>query len=260
MTPTDLSTPTLALDEASITGYRRDGYIHIPGVLTPDEVVRYRDALKRVYDREKGLGEKDPEYSRIFKQVIQLWQVDPVLRDLTLHPGLAGLATQLAGIPLRLWHDHMLVKRPHNGAPTEFHQDSPLWPHANSRHSLSAWIALIDVPVERGCMTFLPRQQHRTDIRPANLKDKTDMFVAAPDLNFAPRVTVPLRAGDVTFHSGYTPHTANANDTDEFRWAFVVAFMDRQTTYNGAPHPITDAKTPPLGSVFTDEDFPPVPV
>lgn len=259
MSTTDVMTPTVTLDDDAIAGYRRDGFIRIPGVLTPDEVTRYREAVARVYEREEGLGSSDPGYARIFKQVIQLWKVDPVLRELTLHPGLAGLATQLAGVPLRLWHDHMLVKKPHNGAPTEYHQDSPLWPHAGSRHSLSAWVALIDVPVERGCMTFMPGQQERTDIRRVDLKDKTDMFAAAEDLAFAPRVTVPLRAGDVTFHNGYTPHTANANDTDEFRWAFVIAYMDRETTYNGASHPITNEMDIEIGDGFSDEGFPPVP-
>ena len=54
--------------------------------------------------------------------------------ELTLNP-LAQQATELAGIPLRLWHDQLLIKKPHNGAPTEFHQDAPYWPHANVRHS-----------------------------------------------------------------------------------------------------------------------------
>ena len=49
-----------------------------------------------------------------------------MLRELTLHHVLAGLADPLAGVPLRLWHDHLLMKLPHNRAATEFHQDRPL--------------------------------------------------------------------------------------------------------------------------------------
>ncbi len=256
------TTPTpsaYALDDETVANYRRDGFVRVPGVLDADEVARYRDAVAAVCEREEGNASGDAAYQRIFKQVIQLWQFDPVLRDLTLHPRVAEIATRLAGIPLRLWHDHMLVKKPHNGAPTEFHQDAPYWPLADCRHSLSVWVALVDVPVERGCMSFLPGQQDRREIRPIDLKDKTDLFTAAPDLVFAPRVTVPLRAGDVTFHNGYTPHTANANDTDEFRYAFVTIYMDRDATYSGKSHPVTDPMGLPVGSRFPDEAFPPLP-
>jgi phytanoyl-CoA hydroxylase len=207
--------PAPRLPDQTITRYRADGFVHIPGVLRPDEVERFRNAARSVFAREQGL---DPQ-NRMFKQVVNIWRRDDVLRELTLHRRLAVLAGQLAGIPLRIWHDQLLIKPPRNGTPTEFHQDAPYWPHAGSRHSLSAWIALVDVPVERGCMTFIPGQQERTDLRATDIADARDLFVAAPDLTYRPRVTIPLRAGDVTFHTGYTPHTANANDTDEFRFA-----------------------------------------
>jgi ectoine hydroxylase-related dioxygenase (phytanoyl-CoA dioxygenase family) len=243
------------LSGEQVARYRADGYIHIPSVLTGDEVERYRSAAAEVYQRESGL---DPD-NAMFKQVVNIWQRDDTLRSLTLHPGLAELATQLAGIPLRIWHDQLLIKPPHNGAPTEFHQDAPYWPHQESRHCLSAWVALVDVPVERGCMTFIPGQQDRRDIRPIDIADARDLFEAAPDLAYLPRVTVPLRAGDVTFHNGYTPHTANANDTDDFRFAHVNIYVDRDLQYNGNHHVCTDSLDLTVGNPLPDASFPPVP-
>src|SRR5881227_1662920 len=110
-----------ALPEQTISRYRADGFVHIPGVLRPAEVERYRDAARSVFDRENGLHPED----RMFKQVVNIWQRDEVLRELTLHSRLAELATGLAGVPLRIWHDQLLMQPPHNGAPTEFHQDGP---------------------------------------------------------------------------------------------------------------------------------------
>jgi len=106
----------------------------------------------------------------------------------------------------------VLIKVPHNGAATEYHQDGPYWPHAGARHQLSAWIAIVDVPVERGCMSFIPGTHRRTDIRAVDLHDRTDFFEAAPEVTFLPRVTVPVRAGDCTFHHAYLAHTANPYD------------------------------------------------
>ncbi|MFC7622837.1 phytanoyl-CoA dioxygenase family protein [Microlunatus sp. GCM10028923] len=242
------------LDTETIADYRRDGFVRIKGVLTPEEVERFRDAAQQQYETGTALNRDD----QIFKQVVNVWTTDETLRDLTLHPKLARLATELAGLPVRIWHDHLLIKKPHNQAPTEFHQDAPYWPHANCRHSLSAWVALVDVPVERGCMTFIPEQHERRDIRPIDLTDAHDLFEAAPDLTWHRRVTIPLQAGDVTFHNGYTPHTANSNDTDEFRYAHVNIYADRELTYDGKPHVCTDPLNLTVGQRLPDDHFPPV--
>ena len=238
-----------------VESYRLNGFVQLRSVLSEAEVERFAAAARDVYARGRALNPEDAT----FKQVVNVWREDPVLRELTFHPRLAAAATELAGVPLRLWHDQLLMKKPHNHAPTEYHQDAPYWPHARSRHSLSAWVALVDVPVERGCMTFLPGQQDRHDIRAVDLTDRTDLFGAAPDLVYSPRVTLPLRAGDVTFHNGYTPHTANANDTDEVRLAHVVIYVDREVTYDGSPHVCTDGLRLRPDQPLPDAEFPPLP-
>ncbi|HET9647024.1 MAG TPA: phytanoyl-CoA dioxygenase family protein [Microlunatus sp.] len=248
-------TDRLTLSDEQIEGYRRDGFIRLSGVLTPEEVERYRQAAADAYERLSSL---DPD-NEMFRQIVQVWRSDPVLRELTLHPGLATYASQLAGMPVRLWHDQLLIKKPHNHTPTEFHQDSPYWPHTGGRHQLSAWIALVDVPVERGCMTFIPGSHRRHDLRAIDLTDAHDLFDAAPDLAYEQRVTVPLRAGDCTFHNGYLAHTANANDTDEFRYAMVNIYVDAETRYNGAAHVCTDGRGLVVGERLPDADFPPLP-
>jgi ectoine hydroxylase-related dioxygenase (phytanoyl-CoA dioxygenase family) len=86
-------------------------------------------------------------------------------------------------------------------------------------------------------MTFIPGTHRRTDIRAVDLHDRTDFFEAAPEVTFLPRVTVPLRAGDCTFHHAYLAHTANPNDTNEFRCACVTIYVDAELTYDGRPHP-----------------------
>jgi phytanoyl-CoA hydroxylase len=247
--------PVRQLDEAEIESYHRDGFLHLRGVLDPAEVERFRAAAARAYDEVTSLDADN----QMFRQIVQVWKADPTLRELTLHPGLAAYATQLAGLPVRIWHDQLLIKKPHNHTPTEFHQDSPYWPHRDSRHQLSAWVALVDVPVERGCMTFIPGSHRRQDLRAIDLTDASDLFAAAPDLAYERRITVPLRAGDCTFHNGYLAHTANSNDTDEFRYAMVNIYVDAETRYSGARHVCTDGLGLTVGEVLPDAEFPRVP-
>src|SRR3954451_14709979 len=248
------SVETRTLTDEEVVSYRENGFLHLKGVLTPQEVKRYRAAAAHAYDAIASLDGDN----QMFRQIVQVWKSDSTLRQLTLHPGLASYAVQLAGMPVRLWHDQLLIKKPHNHTPTEFHQDSPYWPHPGGRHQLSAWVALVDVPVERGCMTFIPGSQHRTDLRAQDLTDAADLFRVAPDLVWSRRVTIPLRAGDCTFHNAYTGHGATPNLTDDPRIAHVVIYVDAEASYSGAPHVVTDPLGLEVGAVLPDEHFPPV--
>lgn len=232
--------PQELLAEHIVEGYRTRGFVHIPQIITAEEAAHFHQAAAAAAER---LREKNFSQTQVFTQLVNVWQEDAAMRELTLHPAIGAVAQQLAGIPLRIWHDHMLIKQPHNNTPTHFHQDQPYWPHATTRHTLSAWIALVDVPVERGCMTFIPGSHGRADLRPQDLHDEDDLLSLWPELVWRERVTVPLRAGDCTFHHGLCPHMATPNFTDLARFAHVVIFMDAETTYTGQPHVITD----PLG-------------
>ncbi len=242
------------LGEEAVEYYRRNGFVRVPRVLAPDEVREFHDAAIALSKRTESLHK-----GAIFTQLVNAWREDEVLRRLTLHPNLASIAERLAGVPLRLWHDQTLIKQPHNQRPTEFHQDQPYWPHADSPSSLSAWVALCDVPVERGCMTFIPGSFRRTELRAQNLADPRSLFEVCPDLEWDERVTLPLRAGDCTFHHSRTAHMANANVTDEPRVAHVVIYMDATTRYTGQPHVVTDPLDLKAGQVLEGEMFPRLP-
>lgn len=239
------------LTDQTIGEYRRNGFVHIPGIISREEVPRFREAALRLAQEREGRRE-----DAIFKQIVNVWREDEVMRELTLHPNVAAVAGKLAGTALRLWHDQILIKKPHNQAPTEFHQDQPYWPHANSKNPISAWIALCDVPVERGCMTFIPGSKERTDLPPQALNDAKSLFTICPDLQWEPRVTVPLKAGDCTFHHGRTAHMATPNYTDDPRVAHVVIFIDAGTTYVEKAHCVTDSLGLKEGDPLDGDLFP----
>lgn len=240
------------LPAEKIDFYRRNGFVHIRGVISREEAELFRKAALSVAEK---LQPRVPGRA-VFDQFVNVWRVDETMRKLTFHPNVAAIAQKLAGVPLRLWHDQILIKRPHNRAPTEFHQDQPYWPHANSFHPISAWIALCDVPVERGCMTFIPGSHRYTDLPAQDLTDPRSLFSLCPELEWEPRVTIPLRAGDCTFHHGRCVHRANANETDEDRVAHVIIFMDATTRYRKKPHVVTDPLCLEEGDPLEGELFP----
>lgn len=249
----------LTLAPATIAAYRRDGFVHLPGIITKAEAAHFRAAALAASQRLTSNTAGSPG-ARVFQQLVNVWRTDGVMRELTLHGRVAAAAEQLAAVPLRLWHDQILIKEPHNQLATEFHQDQSYWPHRDSRQPLSAWIALGDVPVECGCMTFIPGSQHQTELPSLDLMDGQSLFRACPELRWSPRVTIPLRAGDCTFHHGRCAHMATPNCTYEPRVAHVVIYMDATTRYqkrrDGQAHPVTDPLGLAEGDLLAGDCFP----
>jgi phytanoyl-CoA hydroxylase len=243
----------VTVTDEQIAAFRTDGFVRIPSVISPDEAAHF-------YEAALDYARRNPPRSNrpVFDQHVNVWTHDPAMRALTLHPSLAAAAKALNGTELRLWHDQILIKQPHNNAATEFHQDQPYWPHATSPKPISAWIALCDVPAEKGCMTFLPGSFRRTELPAQNLGDPRSFFDVAPDLIWSPRVTLPLKAGDCTFHHGRCAHMATPNLTDDPRVAHIVIFMEPCTTYNGKGHIVTDPLNLTVGEPIAGELFPEV--
>jgi ectoine hydroxylase-related dioxygenase (phytanoyl-CoA dioxygenase family) len=251
MTSTLPATTPETLSAEKIDAFCRNGFVHIPGVITPEEATEFYRAALAVSERKQSLTK-----SAVFTQLVNVWTEDEAMRRLTLHPNVGAVAETLAGVSLRLWHDQILIKQPHNQVATEFHQDQPYWPHANSTHPISAWIALCDVPVEKGCMTFLPGSHRRTNLPAQNLGDARSLFSLCPELIWNERITVPLRAGDCTFHHGRCAHMATPNQTDDPRVAHVIIFMDASTTYSGQGHVVTDPLHLAVGDALDGDLFP----
>jgi ectoine hydroxylase-related dioxygenase (phytanoyl-CoA dioxygenase family) len=233
------------ISDDQVAQYQRDGFTCVRGLLARDEALAFRETVLAVLNSHKPAG----GYSDRLTQLVNCWLIDDRMRAITFHAAVAAAAERLAAVRLRLWHDHILAKPPQNQAATEFHQDKPYWPHQlEPNHQISAWIALGDVPETAGCMSFLPGSyQDRHDLRAQDLTDPDDMLSLHADWRWRERVTVPLQAGDVTFHHGFTAHMARPNCEDTWRVAHVVIFMPVGTRYRPAPHVVTDPLLPETG-------------
>src|SRR5690349_14287661 len=109
MTRTHPATTPDTLSPETIDAYHRNGFVRIPGVITPEEAAEFYRAALAVSERKQSLTK-----SAVFTQLVNVWMEDEAMRRLTLHPNVGAVAERLAGIPLRLWHDQILIKQPHN--------------------------------------------------------------------------------------------------------------------------------------------------
>ena len=63
---------TRTLTDEQIAGYRDNGFLHLKGVLTAEEVERYRSAAARAYDEITSLDADN----QMFRQIVQVWKSD----------------------------------------------------------------------------------------------------------------------------------------------------------------------------------------
>ncbi|WP_444947898.1 phytanoyl-CoA dioxygenase family protein [Micromonospora ureilytica] len=226
------------LTDDMIAEYHAQGFLKVPQVLTPDEVTRFREASEQLIAREGAQVWGSSENELQVHYVDHAWLKDDTLRELVLHPVLTNLAKRLARSPLRVYGSDVLTKPPHRTLPTIIHDDEAGLPLSGLSNTLTAWVALVDVPVERGCLTYLPGSHLRPDanrqLHMATFADYRPLEELWPDFPWEPRVTVPLRSGDVSFHNYRTIHLAGTNDTDIARMGHGVVYMDDGAAYRPA--------------------------
>ncbi len=212
--------------QETVVQYQEHGFVKVEQVLTPPLLDHIRKiigatVLLRKESDQRRLAEKS-QYEQSFLQCGYLcWEFSAV-KDIVFSRRLAGIARDLMGVKsIRLWHDQALYKEP-GGRITDMHQDISYWP-MHTPNTTTIWMALDDVPVERGCLYFLPGT-HKI-----GLEEYVDIFKSPhmPErLRDMPKVDQPLKAGDATFHSGLTFHGARANQTDRMREAMTIIYFE----------------------------------
>jgi hypothetical protein len=229
LTTTELQ-DTYELDPADVEWFRRDGFVHLRGVLSRGTLDRY---AAEITDKVIELNtmhlplEQRSTYHKAFLQVINLWRESEVVRELVFARRLAAIATELLGTAgVRLYHDQALYKEPSGGI-TPWHVDQYYWPLSTEK-TCTVWIPLQDTPIEMGPLSFAAGSQRYERLRDVPIGDDSELQIQeAMDREQFPYVQEPFALGDVSFHSGLTFHRAPANESDQARKVMTVIYMDR---------------------------------
>lgn len=224
--PRELDAPRL-LTEEQIAFYQKNGYIKLSQVFSPRLLQHYRDAIVSKVEElstERLPIEQRTTYGKAFLQIMNLWTKSGTVREFVLGRRLARIAAELMGCSgVRLYHDQALFKEPHGGF-TPWHADQYYWPLSNDR-TVTAWIPLVEVPLEMGPLAFAAGSQHFPIGRDLEISDASELTMKEK-LARAPKDEGPFALGDVSFHSGWTFHRAGPNQSDRMREVFTIIYMD----------------------------------
>lgn len=224
--------------------FRREGYVHLRGVLSEDEVRELEEIYERFLAREIHVPGRDfCDMSGDYERPPEDFAVVNVMLPRRYHPPLRGnpyevraasIAEQLRGPDMVIDYDQLLAKRPHReDAVFAWHQDLAYWPHTPDPRTASFWLAIDDSTVENGCLHFVPGSHLEPTLRRHGPlhgdRGKSHTLVADVDPARDELRPVPISRGDVTVHHERVIHGSPGNRSAGWRRAYVVAFRARET-------------------------------
>src|SRR5215469_2822332 len=214
------------LSPAHLAAYRRDGFIVLPEIFSPEDV----EALRRVtdefvrdtravtanddiYDLEDTHSAAEPRVRRIKTPHLH----HPEYARAARHPKIVEVLRELWG-SVRLDTGKLNMKSAGYGAPVEWHQDWAFYPHTNDDLA-AVGIMLDDCDSENGPMMVIPGS-HKGPIHDHHGPDGRFCGAIDPEacgLDLSRAVPCLGKAGSITIHHVRAVHGSATNFSERPR-------------------------------------------
>jgi hypothetical protein len=265
--PEDIAARMVTDDE--VAAYRRDGWVKIEQLISPTLAAEMLTAARAV------LGEDGQAHrSRPGVDVDFTWWNDyhfaaregiEPFRSFSYSAAMGRNSQRLQerDVAIRHFTDHFGSKAPAaatgKNSPTPVHQDYPAG-HWDRVGNTTFWIALEDMPAERGVPRFYSGSHREGPLGYRGTGDGPDLLATYPWLEERYELSPPtgMKAGDATCHSQLVLHRAPANTTDVPRWQYITMYFPADAQWTGVPFvgPMGSVSTP--GQLFDDDALWPV--
>jgi len=234
------------LSDAEFEQYQTDGYVVVEDALAPDAGETVRERL-----REYTHGDRDPDtFQSQIEPAVERGEIDvaeegdavrkfeglgmvrddDVFRDVMQNDRITAVAEDLLGPNLKLLRSAAMFKPPQVGSEKGFHQDAAYYPIRPLDH-VTVWIALDDATPENGCMQVVPGAHTDGLLGHEAVEYDTDIVIGERDYEPADAQPVPMEAGSALFTHCLLPHYTSPNDTDDWRRALIMSYMDARSRF-----------------------------
>jgi ectoine hydroxylase len=234
--------------------YAQDGFVVRHGVLSADEVARWRDVIEEVVARvashatrpeggpEMALG--DGHRLQFSSRTAIQWEWTPGSTEIRLlepfthldarfeplwddprlvEPMKDALGTETVGP----WTCKLNLKRPREGSEFPWHQDYPYWyafVRDQAREIATAIVFLDDATADNGAIRVLPGS-HAAGPAPRDPNDPTRFLADPARIDARRERAVELAAGGVLLFPSLLLHRSSPNASDRQRRAMLLSFQ-----------------------------------
>ncbi|WP_267643171.1 phytanoyl-CoA dioxygenase family protein [Haloarchaeobius amylolyticus] len=242
----------MQLIDSQFAHYQREGYVVVEDLLDEAVVERTSERL-----REYVAGERTEQgFSRMLEpdaeslpegagseaepvrkfEGLDMVREDEVFADLAHHEDIVSVVQDLQGPNLKLLRSAAMLKPPRVGSEKKFHQDAAYYPIHPMDH-VTVWVALDEATTENGCMQVVPGAHTDGLLTHEALEYDTDITLTGRDYGPEDTVALPMEPGDVLFQHCLLPHYTAPNTTDDWRRAFILAYMRSRSRFTDEEPP-----------------------
>jgi hypothetical protein len=228
--------------ESESRRFEEDGFVFIPGLLTPEETSLVLDTAKEDHNLlSHAFGVLDTSGR---KSKLSLWN----------HPGddLFSMVSRSRRIVDRMeaylggevyhYHSKMMLKEPRVGGAWEWHQDYGYW-YQNGclfPYMASCLIALDRATRENGCLQVLKGSHHMGRIEHGRFGEQTGADPERVNVALERLETIycEMEPGTGLFFHSNLLHASSANTSDRPRWSLICCYnAARNDPYKESHHP-----------------------
>jgi hypothetical protein len=226
---------------ADVERYGRDGFLSPVAALTPAQASEYREKLE-AFERSVGgplTSDRTDGRYRSRTHVLLAW-----VHGLVRHPAILDAVEALIGPDILVYTSTWFIKEPGSPAIAAWHQDATYFGLRPYVH-VTAWLALTDATAGNGCMEFLPGSHlrgqlpHRAGVVASSV-NRAGQAVTV-DVDDAPAVHAPLRAGEFSLHHTLCLHRSQPNRSAGRRIGLAISYVPTSVRHLGVKH-----KTPAM--------------
>jgi ectoine hydroxylase-related dioxygenase (phytanoyl-CoA dioxygenase family) len=257
---------TVPMSDEDVTAFRNDGWAVVRNVVPREVALHLRDQFFAHKTAAAAVEKERADYVdelKVQHVVHREVTLPATFRAATLSRRMASVAEQLLGVEqVQMFRTSLFEKLPTSdgGGATGLHQDYPYAPVDRSR-GLTIWVALGDLPEEMGALRFVEGSHRFGSLGRDEVFRPDNDYVKHRASNERWPLTPPLAlaAGDATVHTDLTVHGADPNRSGATRLGLANLYMDPETLYTGAPHPLTDGLGLAVNRPFDHPNFPLLP-
>ena len=246
----------LAMTREETAAYGRDGYILRSGLLSREEVGRFRDTARVQLERENregavmSKGDKDGKAT-----LLKMWTKaeDDQYGLLARDERLVDLAEDAVGKPIYLYSHKMTMKQPQEGGAWEWHQDYGYWYHNGCLYPdmASCYVAVDRAHRGNGCLQVIRGSHRMGRIEHGRFGEQTgaDPERVNAALERLETVFCEMEPGTGLFFHSNLLHASSANTSERPRWSLICCYnAARNDPYKESHHP----RYTPLSKVGDD--------